>query len=219
MSRWSQLTLYIADDLSSIDTYRLSDNIFKVLEVETAQFACTRNSSHYSNITLGSSIDGLLEEKLDQIVKTLSQYLKIGYGIFYIIRNQYDTGSYDMGLDYITLYPCEVSEPFYRATTTFTHNEHPAYFTSKLRMIYPYNVLNKHHMDMPINGQSLKQYITNDPLNGVLKQINDYQYSWKLNRKGVHRLNRIFGQAGLLIGYNTSPNSTQNYNMQGCFRK
>lgn len=71
-----------------------------------------------------------------------------------------------------------------------------------LRDIFPLNFVNPHHLSMQVKGQTLKDWIENDPKRGSLKPLIEGRlWSWTVPENHIQALRKVLGPERLLISW------------------
>lgn len=108
--------------------------------------------------------------------------------------------------------------------TLFAGNEDPFSFTddlsewsggkdtfkrSRLRMVYPYNLLNQSHLAISIDDQPLGDWIQGRDDRGRLVDWSSRAAIWIVPAKALVQVNRRLGEAGLLISWRPNRSTGQ----------
>jgi hypothetical protein len=70
------------------------------------------------------------------------------------------------------------------------------------RDIYPVNFLNKLHLETPLHGSTVEEWIAADSDRGTLSRFNDQIWAWHIPHGAVPVIRKRFIEAGLLISWN-----------------
>ncbi|MCG8710961.1 hypothetical protein JHU04_004283 [Brenneria sp. 4F2] len=70
-----------------------------------------------------------------------------------------------------------------------------------LRMVYPLNVINHHHLDIVIENISLKEWISSNEKHGTLEELNNDLWLWTVDNAEIDKINESLGKAGALISW------------------
>lgn len=70
------------------------------------------------------------------------------------------------------------------------------------RDIYPMNFLNKQHLETPLHGSTVEEWIAADSDRGTLSKFNDKIWAWNISHGAVPVIRKRFIEAGLLISWN-----------------
>ena len=152
-------------------------------------------------------VDAQCAADLDAVYANLVQFVSnevprmaCSYGLLYSAEKVADAFYYAEGENLVRLFDYEDPTVFKRdAPGRF---EGPArYRRDALRMVYPCNVLNAAHLDIQIQGSSLKEWIATEPTRGTLTRIGSEQWLWEVGGLHIDSVNRSCGEAGILLAW------------------
>ncbi|KHK50201.1 hypothetical protein PI87_23805 [Ralstonia sp. A12] len=152
-------------------------------------------------------MDAQCTADLDDVYTKLVQYLNdevpqiaCSYGMLYQAKKVADAFYYAEGENLARLFDFEDPTVFKRdAPGRF---KGPArYRKDILRMVYPCNVLNDSHLDIQIQGTSLKAWIANAPDRGALTSAGAGLWLWQVEGSNIDSVNRSCGEAGILLAW------------------
>lgn len=69
---------------------------------------------------------------------------------------------------------------------------------SRLRDVYPLNVLTNRHLDMQMKHESLKNWITKKKKRGTLEQLNEMLWVWHVDDRHISKVADVLAKHGLL---------------------
>lgn len=145
-------------------------------------------STESNNINLESFINKALQNTI------------IPYGIIYYAATVTDAFYYATGDNLVKLFTYDNPIKWQKETPGLYEGKE-RYKFSMLRMIYPYNLINNYHLNLKIQGVTLKNWIGLDPSHGVLTAINKDLWLWKVKTDHIDNLNRIFGESEYLVSW------------------
>lgn len=129
-----------------------------------------------------------------------SQKIKFSYGIQYNIDKVTKAFYYATGDNMVNVYEYENSSLFKRECAgRFKGQER--YKGTMLRMVYQFNIVNNHHLDIQIKNVSLKEWILDDEKHGLLERLDNDLWLWKIESDGIDDINNYFGTLGVLISW------------------
>ena len=138
-------------------------------------------------------------EKIEVVIKKIASSISFDYGIFYWCDRASKAFYYASGDNLASVYPYE-NPSLFKKETPGRFNGVESYRHSKLRMVYPFNLVNRKHLDTLINGLTLEMWITQNKL-GELKQISNDLWCWIVEDSCIEQANRMLGEANLLISW------------------
>lgn len=167
-------------------------------------FLRRKNPSEYSHPLNSISIDYADKhlnisnsELVFELLSMLSSLFDICYGIVFQADGAPSAAGYVDATSYSSLFKNERPGLWQAQMPHRLNGERPAYI-SKLRMIYPYNIITDQHLSQLIDGMSLRAWIESDPLRGQLRKINNSTI-WTVDADQLQEMNDICGRAGILI--------------------
>lgn len=141
-------------------------------------------------------------EDLKIFVKNILNFLSARYGI--VFRREINKGPdmYVMGIgvnleDSIQKEKIESEKigKWYRAYSF----EDGTYKTGMLRDIYPMNFISKIHLDQPVYGGSLQQWIESSSLHGELEKFNESLWLWTVPENKTESIANDLKDTGLIV--------------------
>ncbi|NBF06709.1 hypothetical protein GV819_31030 [Pseudomonas sp. Fl5BN2] len=136
--------------------------------------------------------------------KNLTRNIKFSYGIKYYCENPINTFYYSTGDNLVAIYQCERPSLFKKECPgRFKGQER--YKSSTLRMVYPANIINTHHISISINDINLKEWILSNEKHGSLEKLNNEMWLWEVDEENLEYVNRVLGEAGILIAWDPKP--------------
>ncbi|WP_431225802.1 hypothetical protein ACQ86O_21875 [Serratia sp. L9] len=140
------------------------------------------------------------KEKFIEFIKELSSKNNFSYGIVYNPDNVADGFYYAEGGNFVQIYQCE-NPMFFEKETGGIYEGQERYKNTMLRMVYPVNVINRHHLDIVIENVSLKEWISSNEKHGSLEGLNNNLWLWTVEDTELDEVNRYLGEAGVLISW------------------
>lgn len=128
------------------------------------------------------------------------QALPCSYAIVYETERVSNAMWYARGENFVTLYADENPVAFSRETPGLYEGQR-RYETATLRMVYPRNFLNEHHLVIPVDGMPLAAWIRADPERGQLDQATETLWCWAVPVEGLAAVNAACGKAGALLAW------------------
>ncbi|SFU21522.1 hypothetical protein SAMN05192562_1202 [Kosakonia arachidis] len=163
-----------------------------------ASFGLSTNdfgSFHHIDIQFPASTDSNIESMLTEALVSVA----CKYGIAYRCDKVSKSFYYSTGDNLVSLYPYENPSLFKRETPgRFQGGE--SYLHSKLRMVYPFNMINEHHLNIKIDEMILDRWIVKNNA-GQLKKINNSLWMWVVDDGSIDEINQSLGEAGVLISW------------------
>lgn len=139
----------------------------------------------------------------EQTILFFKEALTLGfipYGIGYVSDNVVDAYEYVMEEGIIPLPSYE--QHFLWRDETPEFQGYARYLDSMLRMVYPYNLINKNHLSIRIENQTLADKIQEDEHFGeLISTPNTESFIWKVNKAQLEYVNKVCGEAGTLIAW------------------
>ncbi|MEW5289575.1 hypothetical protein ABW286_10360 [Erwinia papayae] len=140
------------------------------------------------------------DEKIIDFINRLSINSAEVYGIVYSCDKVSNAFYYSAGNNLVNVYPYENSSLFKKETPGRFQGEE-RYKFSKLRMIYPINILNENHLLINVNGITLQEWILEDKSHGLLEMLNNGLWLWRVENDIINPVNEYLGELGILISW------------------
>ncbi|WP_339800228.1 hypothetical protein [Saezia sanguinis] len=162
----------------------------------------------YSTNTFGSGFfhvdaqypdTGTHFEELIALIKELDRLACFSYGIAYSASEVTDAFYYATGNNFVNIFPYENSSAWKRELPGL-YNGQARYQNSMLRMVYPINIINDHHLDIDVAGSTLREWIESNAIHGSLEKLNR-MWLWKVDMNNLDHVNQCCGEAGVLISW------------------
>lgn len=147
------------------------------------------------DVTLFPNDNGLVEE----IIYKLINITEVSYGIFYQREANKGPALYAYGMTSGLGYSDEEMKEGDRIAKWMYLSADERKFS--LRDIYHINVLSKKHLEKSVNENTLKKWIVEADSRGILKQLNDKHWLWKINADNLENIRVVLGEQGLLSCY------------------
>lgn len=135
--------------------------------------------------------------------KALGQF-SFSYGIGYFADKATKSFYYATGDNMVNLYPYENTSLFKRECPGRFEGQ-ARYKSNMLRMVYLVNVINQNHLNVMVDGVSLKEWILSDEKHGFLEKLNNDMWLWEVQENNLNEVNTLLGQAGILLSWNPMP--------------
>lgn len=144
------------------------------------------------------------EDKIISLFREIARRLHPAYGFCYFCE------TIEQSISYANV----------NGATMFAANENPFAFTddlsewsggddtykrTRLRMVYPYNLLNNDHLAIRIDGLRLSDWIRDGEERGKIIELDVAAHVWAVPASQLARINRVLGEAGLLISWRPDP--------------
>ncbi|MGY5954952.1 hypothetical protein ACUY4R_003824 [Kosakonia sp. BK9b] len=133
------------------------------------------------------------------LLRMMACEMHFDYGIAYYCDTVSKAYYYAAGENLVSVFGCENPGLFKRETPgRFSGAER--YRRSMLRMVYPVNVVNRHHLAQPVMGMPLQTWIATTGA-GDIEQLQDDLWLWTVSDARIAEVNQTLGEAGLLIAW------------------
>lgn len=141
-----------------------------------------------------------VKDKFLEFISVLCESNGFEYAIFYPADDVSDGFYYAEGENLVSIYDYENPNLFNRETGgRFKGAER--YKNKMLRMVYPINVVNEEHLDLDVEGSSLREWILSQKRHGYLKSAAGKFWIWEVDCGDLEYVNRRLGELGLLISW------------------
>lgn len=137
---------------------------------------------------------------LKEWLRHMTEQFSFPYAILYETRKMTDAMSYAAGDNGKTAFPYEKAFAFNKETPGL-YGGQARYTGSKLRMVYPANVLNGEHLSIGIAGTNLENWIQSCHDHGILYRVGEERWMWEVAPAKLEQVNQICGEAGALIAW------------------
>lgn len=148
-------------------------------------------------------LDALLKldsKEIKELLTNISNETRIAYGIGYQLHGDIaDSFNYSLSLDASRIYDFEDSSEWLYQLPSRTDDI--SQYHSKLRMVYRVNLLNISHLELNVDGITLKEWIILNHENGFLEILNNSNFLWHVEESELERINNILGDSGCLISW------------------
>ena len=135
---------------------------------------------------------------------SLSDNITCSYGIKYRSDKITKVFYYATGDNMVNIYEYENASLFKRECPgRFRGQER--YKNTMLRMVYPINMINNHHLNILIESVSLREWISSNEKHGSLQELNNNLWLWTVDDTELDEINRHLGEAGVLISWKPLP--------------
>ncbi|WP_058910604.1 hypothetical protein [Entomohabitans teleogrylli] len=153
---------------------------------------------HYIDAQYPSVVD---EPKATiEFLRTLSNKISYSYGVKYDSDKITKAFYYATGDNMVNIYQYEDASLF-RKECSGRFKGQERYKSTMLRMVYPVNVINRHHLDIVISNINLKEWISSDEKHGVLEELSSGLWLWTVDAAELDEVNKYLGNAGVLISW------------------
>ncbi|WP_095094318.1 hypothetical protein [Pseudomonas sp. Irchel 3A5] len=139
------------------------------------------------------------QDKFTCFVDEIAQQVNFTYAIIYNVEKVSDAVWYARGDNMRTLFPFESPVAFSHDTPGLYEGER-TYEKTKLRMVYPVNYLNKHHMSIRVDGIPLSDWIAMNPERGTLMSVSG-KIRWTVPESALLEVNKSCGESGALLAW------------------
>ncbi|NUL39836.1 hypothetical protein [Kosakonia sacchari] len=163
-----------------------------------ASFGLSTNdfgSFHHIDIQLPIITDDIL----NSIIRKITSSVSFEYGIIYKCDKASKAFYYSTGDNLVSIYPYE-NPSLFKRDTPGRFNGVETYRHSKLRMIYPFNLINRQHLNIQVDGLTLDKWIIGNNF-GELIKLNDELWCWAIDEQLIEPASKILGDAGVLISW------------------
>jgi len=140
------------------------------------------------------------EQQFVDFIESIYPSDSLDYAIFYTVGDVAEGLYYAEGENLVNIYSYENPVLFNRETGG-RYKGAERYKKHALRMVYPINVINHGHLELPVASISLREWILSDSRYGVLKPISDSRWIWKVESKDLEEVNNTLGVEGVLISW------------------
>ncbi len=141
-----------------------------------------------------------IREELARFLELIAGRMPFKYAIAYSTDKAFSAYAYAFGVNLLRLFPFEKTWLFVMDLP----NRSPglaSYESTKLRMVYPLNVLNPAHLAIRVGELSLKAWIESDPTFGSLRELPRDMWLWSVEEAHLHKVNEACGEAGILLAW------------------
>lgn len=128
------------------------------------------------------------------------RYPRFSYGIMYSTAEMTDAYYYAAGNNGATLFPYENGFAFNKETPGIYKGK-GRYSGEMLRMIYPCNLVNSHHLQLDIDGVNLGEWIRDNEQRGKLTKLGEDLWLWEVEPAYLDLVNQACGEAGHLLAW------------------
>ncbi|WP_152393213.1 hypothetical protein [Paenibacillus guangzhouensis] len=148
-----------------------------------------------------------VDMKSDDVHRAMSNWLGITaerldvpYGIIYTANKLTAALHYAAGDNGTFIFPFEDGFAFKHANHGL-YDRQSQYIESMLRMVYPYNLLNEHHLLMKMGDQPLRDWINGSTERGILRSIGQDRWMWEVMDEHLAVVNQACGAADMLVAW------------------
>ena len=141
-----------------------------------------------------------LNKKLvEEIIKNLIKITEVNYGIFYQRAANKGPALYAYGMTSGLGYSDDEMKEGDRITKwmCLTADERKL----SLRDVYQINILSKEHLEKIVNNMTLQEWIVEAESRGILEQINDKLWFWRVNTDNIDKIRMELSEKGILSCY------------------
>jgi hypothetical protein len=82
----------------------------------------------------------------------------------------------------------------------YSYHDSP-YKTGLFRDIYPFNFITPVHLQQPVRGSTLEEWVGLDPAHGTLHPLSATQWMWAVEESHIPAVQEVLEKAGLLLCY------------------
>ncbi|WP_175882465.1 hypothetical protein [Burkholderia sp. BCC0044] len=158
-----------------------------------------------------SFVDVQIERSVREINKEIERFLEdvvarlsCKYAIAYDAEKSSVAYKYSTGVNLVKIFPFENTSLFTRELPGRVPGS-VSYEREKLRMIYPFNVLNDNHLEIRVDDLSLREWIISDSSRGFLRNIPNNMWLWTVEDADLTEVNNACGEAGILLAWQKAP--------------
>lgn len=185
---------------NEINAFRIYSECKGVLPWYSSFGYMTSEFSGFSYIDIQYPNESNEVSKSVDLLKSLSERINFPYGIQYENDKVTKTFYYATGDNMVNIYEYENSSLFKKECAgRFKGQER--YKNTMLRMVYPINIINNHHLDIKIENINLKEWILSDKKHGSLEQLKNNLWMWKVKYNEIDKVNKYLGLLGILISW------------------
>jgi hypothetical protein len=160
------------------------------------------NLGSYAIISINYEIAHVTGKSQAHVVQSIIQHLNPAYGIGYLRELRKGPSLYAVGIGQGTdtqEYSGDAHQESVRhAHWGYTGMKEEVYRQGIIRDIYPWNLLNKTHLETVIDGIPLKQWIETDQDRGSLRSVNN-AWIWELNDSNIANVRPKLWTAGIIF--------------------
>lgn len=141
---------------------------------------------------------------LEKLLKDLSRFCLLHYGIGFLREYKYGPDSYVLGVSeglkmaYQNPEHGEESERIHNWLKQYRYAS-GTYKTGDLRDVYPFNVLCQVHLDREVNGQRFEEWVTASPERGQLKKVTDTLWTWWVEADHIPAVREALAPSGMIL--------------------
>ncbi|MCU9953854.1 hypothetical protein OEJ37_10840 [Burkholderia sp. BKH01] len=157
----------------------------------------------FIDVQVGKSIYEINKE-IEGFLENIAMHMRFKYAIAYDAENSSLAYKYSTGVNLIRIFTFENTSLFTRELPGRVPGS-ASYEGTKLRMIYPLNVLNETHLEIRVNDLSLKEWIGSDSSRGSLTSIPNNMWLWSVEKADLLEVNNACGEAGILLAWQKAP--------------
>lgn len=166
-----------------------------------ASFGYTANAQEYFDYIDIQCDTAITENEIVQFLQEAAALAFIPYGVVYTSDNVVDAYEYVMEEGVIAV-PSYEQHFLWRDETPVFYGS-ARYENSMLRMVYPCNLINSKHLKIVIDGKTLEDRIRSDEHFGkLIPTPNNESFIWEVPTEQLEYVNKVCGQAGVLIAWN-----------------
>ncbi len=142
----------------------------------------------------------LPESEIIDVIDHLSGQLSPSYGFAFTCTRPEQVVSYANGNAAVLFTGSEDPFSFIDDLSEWSGGE-DSYKRTRLRMVYPYNLLNRDHLAISVAGQSLGDWIRAQDDRGRIIELNSQFAVWIVPAETLQDINQLLGATGLLISW------------------
>jgi hypothetical protein len=155
--------------------------------------------------TVPGSLD-LRSGSLRELCKAVAQFCEVRYGIVYEWQKACGPTYYGLGIvqssQHCHISPIEEEKIgiWFReridSRDSAARNRH---LSGKLRDVYPLNFLSDVHLNVPLRGMTMREWIESNAGRGSLEKLAGKSWSWTIPSKSLGEIRKCLAQEGLII--------------------
>lgn len=144
--------------------------------------------------------DSLAYKEALPFIEQLTARVKYPYGILYACEKTSQAFYYATGDNMVSVFPYE-NPMTWGEELPGLYEGQERYTGSRLRMVYPYNLINDDHLQILIENMPLKEWILSTKEHGSLAALEQGIWAWEVEEQHLEHINQACGNAGILIAW------------------
>lgn len=146
----------------------------------------------------------------EEVFRIAAEFAHFPYGIAYTADNVVDAFDYVTGNNLVKLFPYEAPDAWSEEVLPM-YGGAQRYKDSMLRLVYPYNVINKNHLALEIELVRLGDWIRADSDRGHLIELTNDLWLWEVEPEKLEEINNALGAENLLLCWRPEKKKKKNF--------